>query len=286
MKRVVISLLIVGMLLTSCSSTPIKAEGTPVATGEATLPSPVSNGSYNPPVSGAVTLDQLKMPDSFYTLASNSVGPGDILIRVTAEDLINGKVKEWPVYVHNGDGLQAKILRVETEFGETVATIPLNIVLANSGLLDIISIESTILKDTNGQLVPDTDRREHLEAIAYDATTRLLTIKGFEPSAIRYVKITYKTLSSYKIYYNLRGEGEKGYALGTSPVKDWFSLDHETVVLRPFETKTLTARLTIPPNTLIKGKYVFWVVATSVSILPNQVTAMYGNAQRVFVDID
>ena len=269
MKRVVIVLLILGLMLTGCN----QAVAKPLPPGETTLvpkllPTPISVPA---PTETPVTagLADLVMPPDFYTNENRALGPDTVYIAVTQYEL--GGTFEWPIYIHNGDGMKAKLLEIETEPEEAIAAIPLTAVLANSGLLDIIAIESNL-------------EGEHLEATAYDASTRLLTIKGFVPASKRLVRIVYKTISTYSVFWTLRAEGEKGYELADNQIEKWFSVDQPTITLRPMETKTVTARLTIPPKSDINVKeVVFWIAAIETVSVKSRITTEVGNKQRVFL---
>ncbi len=250
MKRVVIVCLILGLTLTGCNKSivTVKADDKPVIAGETTLPIPeVPNPVSLPlPVSQATkpatSLDATSMP-GFSTNASSALAPAEVKI----DNLYPGATAEFQILIHNGDGLKNKLLQITTDRDETVAAIPINVVLANSGLLDIISIESTL-------------QGERLEAISYDASTKLLTIKGFKPLEKRIVKITYKTLSNFSYYYRYPDKTRSGF--GTPPLlaETWVSSDKPELQLRPMENGVVTVSLKIPSDAKVtEKKWEFWV---------------------------
>lgn len=239
MKRVVLMCLILGLTLTSCNPTSAK----PIITGEATLPPFTSTMSTPIPVPAkeATSIRATDMP-GFSISASSAIAPAQVDIG----NLYPGATAEFQILIHNGDGLKNKLLQIKTDRDETVAAFPLTVVLANSGLLDIVSIESSI--------------QEKLEAIAYDVSTKLLTIKGFKPLETRYVKITYKTISNFKSYYRLPDNTKTGFNSPPVLAGEWITFDKPELLLRPMENGSVTVSLKIPPDVKVDSqKWEFWV---------------------------
>ena len=242
MKRVVVvGLLTVGMMLTGCSNNVI---ANPIATSKATpaylnklvIPEPIPVPTQSIDTSKLVGFD---------TNASSAIAPAQVDIG----NFHPGAIAEFDIIIHNGDGLKNKLLQITTDSAETVAAIPLNVVLANSGLLDIISIDSSL-------------PGEHLEAVSYDASTKLLTIWGFTPSETRVVKITYKTISVFKAYYKAPSKTKSGFAMPSVFASEWVSFDNPEIQLRPMGNGKVKVILKMPKNSEATDKWEFWVAVT------------------------
>jgi len=252
LKRIIAIMVVFTTSLTGCGTfgaQPVIGNA-PITTVPVASPLPV------PQIAAANLVNISDMP-GFDTNPSSAIAPATVDIG----KYYPGATAEWQLIIHNGDGLKNKLLQITTEAGETVAAIPLKVVLANSGLLDIISIQSTILKlDTKGKYIPDTDKVEHLEAVAYDNNNKLLTIKGFKPLEIRIVKITYKTISSFNIYYREPSTLKDDFDYPPAETGTWVSFDKPILLLRPMENGVITVSFTIPSDTKIdKGKWLFWI---------------------------
>ena len=241
MKRVVVvGFLSVGMMLTGCSNSVI---ANPIATSKATpaylnklvIPEPIPVPTQSIDTSKLVGFD---------TNASSAIAPAQVDIG----NFYPGATAEFDIIIHNGDGLKNKLLQITTDSGETVAAIPLNVVLANSGLLDIQSIDSSL-------------PGERLEATAYDTTTKLITIRGFAPSETRVVKITYKTISVFKAYYKAPSKTKAGFTTNALAT-DWVSFDNPEIQLRPMENGKVKVILEMPKTAQAFDKWEFWVAVT------------------------
>lgn len=233
-------LMVLLLMLTGCSKgNLVVADSVPPVTAE--VPTP-SNPSPSPLPKSANLIAPSDM-EGFETNASPAIAPASVEIG----NFYPGATAEWQIIVHNGDGLKNKLLQITTEPSERVAAIPLKATLANNGLLDIIAITSTL----DG---------EKLEAIAYDASTQLLTIKGFIPSAKRIVRITYKTISKFSVSYRQPSIFKEGYSSPPDGIESWVSFDTPALQLRPMENGVINVSLVIPPSTDVEAKkWLFWL---------------------------
>ena len=237
MKRLILILSVMGLTLTGCqqaiivASTPTsKPQPVPV---QAVVSETGTDGLNNP------------MPTDIVLGASSGISPGTVEIG----NYYPGATAEWKMLIHNGDGIKAKLLQITTEPNETVADIPLRVVLANSGLLDIDKIESTL--------------PEHLEAVAYDAEKQSITIKGFTPNTTRTVKITYKTISQFKVYVKYPSKTKAGFSMPPLETDTWVEMDNSEILLRPLENGYVVCSLKVPKNVKIESqKWEFWVGVT------------------------
>ena len=264
MKRVVVvGLLTVGLTLTGCSSYAI---ANPVATSKAT-PSAQNKLVIPEPVPVPTQTIDTSMLPGFDTNASTALAPSTVEVG----NFYPGATAEFDIIIHNGDGLKSKLLQIETDIGETVAAIRLEVVLANSGLLDIQSIASSLAG-------------ERLEATAYDATTKLLTIRGFVPSAKRIVKITYKTISLFKAYYKEPSKTKAGFSYPSAVATEWVSFDTPEIQLRPMENGKVRVILTMPKQAVTADKWEFWVAVVERGMgQGNQIATEIELCSRIFV---
>lgn len=153
-------------------------------------------------------------------------------------------------YFHNGDGLRAKLIKVTTEPGESVAAIPIKATLANNGLLDIIALQSNLTSET-------------LEAVSYDGNTNLFTIKGFLPDASRILKVIYKTTSTFSVEYSLPPKTQTGFSLAPPVFEKFVTFEKTTFFLKPLESIKFNVRVTIPPNWQPEQKYIEFEILVS-----------------------
>ena len=273
MKRVALVLIAV-LMLTGCNPTVAQPIVTPSETTLKTPePTPVSISATDSP--GIVTTQSKEgeLPPDYYSNAGLAIAPIPRAITITNYEL--GANFEFPVYIHNGDGLLAKLIKIQTEPGETIAAIPINAVLANNGLLDIVSLQSSI--------------DEKLEAIAYDSTTKLLTIRGFTPSVERILKVTYRTVSTYELKYNLPPKGK--YHAGYTPMpivfKSFVELEKSIITLKPLESVIVKVKVTLPPNCKFpSNKLEFELLLEEVSTNSANMQMTKGIAQPVLIALE
>lgn len=258
MKRVAL-VLIAGLMLTGCNST-----------SEPTLPPLASEVPI--PVAVIPKSMEGELPRGFYDNPGLGIAPVPREILIDNYEL--GCTFEFPVYIHNGEGTLVKLIGIRTDPGETIAAIPINAKLANNGLLDIVSLRSSI--------------EETLEAISYDSTTRLLTIRGFLPGSERILEVTYKTVSTYELRYNLPPKGK--YHQGYSPMPVIFESFVEVksgfITLKPMESTIVQVKVTLPPGCRFENKKLeFELLLEEIMVSPSMVQMTKGIAQPVLITL-
>jgi hypothetical protein len=251
MKIILTGFVVLGMMLTGCNRVTVNPL---TITSEPRIPIPATKTVESGKPFVPVNTDGMA---GFNTNASSALAPAQVEIG----NMYSGATAEFQIAIHNGDGLKNKILQITTDSNETFAAIPLTIVLSNSGLLDIISIDSQLLvRDVRRQWIPDLVEKETLEAIAYDAPTQLLTIKGFKPLRTRYVKITYRTLSKFTYYYRYPDKTRVGFEYPPILADTWISFDKPSAQLRPMENGSVLVSLKIPADAKVsEKKWEFWI---------------------------
>ena len=254
-KLAVILIVVPGLCLTGCQNTIVASRPLPVPT----------------PVIEHVKMEDLTLDNDFYLSANNKLTPDTVTVEIN--DHYFGAVAEWNMYVHCGDGIKSALLRIKTEPNEETADIPLDATLLNGSFGDILALQSG-----NGN--------ETLKVIAYDKELREMTITGFIPDSERIVRVTYRALTPFRVYYSLRDKPTPGYEFAPEELASLITFSTESFKLMPFETRTVVGKITIPLGTRIKpGKYVFWIDAVE-RINTGVFNGNIGGKQRVFVVIN
>lgn len=227
---------------------------------------------------GSVTVGNL-FPSATRTLT--------IKVSYLTDGYFDGKQIDYPFTIHNGDGLKNKLLKITTSTNETVADIPLYVVLANNGLLDIVALDSLILKqDEKGEYtIPDSSRTEKLEAIAYNAVKQLLTIKGFTPDTTRIAKVTYRTVSEFTVKVIYPSKLRRGFDLPPMGFENWVTVSQPTIQLRPMENRNVIMTLIVPKGIKVdRAKWEFWLEVTERGISKaGEVTIPVAYSPRILV---
>ena len=261
MKRVAIVLIAV-LMLTGCNPTVAQPIFTP---SEPTLIPTIQPTTI-------VNAQEGELPAEYYNNPGLAIAPIPRSIKITNYEL--GANFEFLVYLHNSDGLLAKLIKITTEPGETIAAIPINATLANNGLLDIVSLQSTL---------PD----EKLEAIAYDSTTKLLTIKGFIPSTERILRVVYRTTTTLKLSYALPPKIHQGFSPAPEIFKTFVEFDRTVITLKPLESVTIPVKVAIPPKWVSPNNLIeFEILAEEVNLTTASVGVSKAVAQPVLITLE
>lgn len=161
-----------------------------------------------------------------------------------------GARAEYPITIHNGNSIQNERKVIETEVGETTASIPLNMRLHNSDLASIINLYSDNTKD-------------NLQAQSFSNIGNSLTISGFNPADTRIMTIVFTPDTMFNVGFSYPDWAEINYRNAIKDVCDWIVVTDPTPVLAPFETRDVIVAIDMPVEAVAPmSQYEFWIIIT------------------------